>query len=163
MAMALYMNYNAKKIKGDVTAKGYEDWIDLSSMQFGVGRGIGMAVGSMSNREVSLPSISEITVSKQLDPASALLFKDSLAGSEGVSVEIAIVRTGAKEIEEVGRYHLENVLISSFSISSGGDRPTESLSLSFAKITVDLKGSDKANKNGENIKVGYDLALGHPV
>jgi type VI secretion system secreted protein Hcp len=161
--MALYLNYNAKAIKGDVTAAGYEDWIDLGSLQFGVGRGMSMAVGSMSNREVSLPSISEITVTKMLDPASAKLMGEAMYASNGVKVEIAIVRTGAKEIEEVGRYVLEDVLISGFSVSSGGDRPSESLSLSFAKITVDLKGSDKTNKNGENIKVGYDLATGKPI
>lgn len=161
--MALYMNFNDKKIKGDVTAKGFEDWIDLSSLQFGVGRGISMGVGTLSNREVSVPSLSEITISKNLDPASALLMKEAMAGADGVKVEIVIVRTGNKEIEEVGRYVLENVLISGYSISSGGDRPSESLSLSYGKITADLKGSDKANKNGENIKVGYDLALGTPI
>jgi type VI secretion system secreted protein Hcp len=161
--MALYMKYNDGKIKGDVTAKGYENWIDLGSLQFGVGRGITMGVGSMSNREVSVPSLSEVTVTKMLDPASALLMKEAMAGATGVKVEIAIVRTGNKEIEEVGRYALENVLISGYSISSGGDRPSESISLSYAKIMADLKGSDKENKNGENVKVGYDLALGTPI
>lgn len=160
--MALYMKFDDGNVKGDVTTEQYKDWINLNSFQFGVGRGIAMSVGNMSNREVSLPSISEITITKMLDPASAMLMQHAMAKSEGVKVEIALVRTGSKEVDEVGKYLLEDVLISGFSVSSGGDQPAESLSLSFSKITVDLKGADKGGKNGQNIKVGYDLATGAP-
>ena len=160
--MALYMKFDDGNVKGDVTTEAYKDWINLSSFNFGVGRGISMSVGSMSNREGGLPSISEITVTKMLDPASAMLMQSAMSKSEGVKVEIALVRTGSKEVDEVGKYLLEDVLISGFSVASGGDQPTESLSLSFSKITVDLKGADKANKNGQNVKVGYDLTTGKP-
>lgn len=158
--MAIYMQYNGDAIKGDVTSEGYQNWIDISSLQFGVGRAISAATGSMSNREVSMPSVSEVVVTKMMDASSALLLKESFAGSEGVSVILAIVRTGKDKPEEVGRISLENVLVSGFSISSGGDRPSESISLSFAKIEFDLKGADAANKNGTNVKVGFDLAAG---
>ena len=162
--MAIYLKFNDGKVKGDVTAEGYKDWINLDSMQFGVGRGISMGVGSMSNREASLPSLSEVTVSKSLDPSSPMLLKDALAGAEGVKAEIALVRTGAKQVEEVGRYILEDVLISSYSVSAGGDSaPSESVSMSYSKFTADLKGADKSNKNGTNIKVGYDLSTGKPL
>lgn len=161
--MALYMQFDGGSIKGDVTTAGFENWIKLSSLQFGVGRGISMAVGHLSSREVSTPSISEIVITKELDPASAQLMQAAMSKDEGVKVEIVLVRTGSKEIEEVGRYTIENVLISGFSVSSSGDKPTESLSLSFAKITVDLSNADKDNKNGENVKVGYDLATGKPI
>ena len=84
--MAIYMNYNDKKIKGNVTAKGYEDWIDISSFQFGVGRGISMEVGQMANREATRPSLSEISLSKLMDGSSGGLFKESVSGAEGVKV-----------------------------------------------------------------------------
>ncbi|HYH66977.1 MAG TPA: type VI secretion system tube protein Hcp [Urbifossiella sp.] len=38
--MPIYMQYDSGKIKGDVTAKGHEDWIELASFGWGVGRGI---------------------------------------------------------------------------------------------------------------------------
>ncbi|MEE2730414.1 MAG: type VI secretion system tube protein Hcp, partial [Pseudomonadota bacterium] len=47
--MAIYMNYNKLAIKGNVTAKGYEDWIELDSVSLGCGRGITMEVGNMAN------------------------------------------------------------------------------------------------------------------
>lgn len=161
--MAIYMNFNNKKIKGNVTAAGYEDWIELDSFQFGVGRGISMEVGNMANREATRPSISEITVTKMMDNASGGLFKESLTGTEGVTVQIHIVQTGAKQVEKFAAYELSDVLISSYSISgSGGGAPVESISLSFSKILADLQGADKANKNASSMKVGYDLTTAKP-
>ncbi len=161
--MAIYMNFNAKKIKGNVTAAGYEDWIELDSMQFGVGRGISMEVGNMANREATRPSLSEIVVTKMMDNASGGLFKESLTGVEGVVVQIHIVQTGAQKVEKFAAYELTDVLISSYSCSaSGGGAPHESISLSYSKIVADLQGADKTNKNGQNMKVGYDLTTAKP-
>lgn len=157
--MAIYMKFNAGAIKGNVTAAGYEDWIELDSFNLGVGRGITMDVGNMANREASRPAISEISITKPLDNASALLFQESLLGVEGVDVEIHIVQTGATKVEKYGAYDLSDVLISSYSINAGtGGAPHEAINLSFSKMTVDLQGADRDNKNGSNIKVSYDLA-----
>ena len=162
--MAIYMNFNSKKIKGNVTATGYEDWIELDSFQMGNGRGISMEVGNMANREATRPSLSEVVITKALDNASGSLFKESLTGVEGVVVQIHIVQTGAKQVEKFAAYEFSDVLISSYSIAgSGGGAPHESMSLSFSKIVADLQGADKANKNGQNMKVGYDLTTAKPL
>jgi type VI secretion system secreted protein Hcp len=104
-----------------------------------------------------------VTLTKMLDNSSGGLFKESLTGTEGVKVIIHIVQTGAKQVEKFAVYELEDVLISSYSMAaSGGSAPHESLSLSFAKIIADLQGADKTNKNGQNMKVGYDLTTAKP-
>ncbi len=162
--MAIYMNYDNNKIKGSVTAKGYEEWIDISSMQFGVGRGISMEVGGMSEREATRPSISEISLSKAMDAASGGLFQQAVGGAEGVKVEIHIVRTGTAEIQKFAVYELENCLVSAYNVSaSDGGSPFENFSLSFAKIMLDLSSIDSANKNATSAKIGYDLAMGTPL
>ncbi|WP_308364149.1 MULTISPECIES: type VI secretion system tube protein Hcp [unclassified Microbulbifer] len=156
--MAIYMNFNNNAPKGNVTAKGYEDWIEVDSFNFGVGRGISMEAGAMANREASRPSISEITVTKRIDAASGGLFKASVSGDEGVKAEIHVVQTGANSVEKYAVYALEDCIISSYSISaSAGGAPQESLSLSFSKIEADLNHADKTNKNPKNMRVGYDL------
>ena len=161
--MAIYMNYNNKSIKGNVTAKGYEDWIELDSFQLGNGRGISMDVGNMANREATRPSMSEVSATKALDNASGGLFKESLTGVEGVTVQIHLVQTGAKQVEKFASYELTDVLISSYSVAaSSGGAPNEALSLSYSKLVVDLQGADKSNKNGQSMKVGYDLTTGVP-
>ena len=162
--MAIYMNFNSKAPAGNVTAAGYEDWIEVDSMSFGVGRSITMQAGAMSNREASRPSISEVTVTKPLDAASGGLFKASVTGDSGVVVEIHVVQTGADKVEKYAVYKLEDVIMSSYSLSaSAGGAPQESISLSFAKIESDLTHADKTNKNTKNMKVGYDLTTAKPL
>lgn len=156
--MAIYMNFNSLAIKGNVTADNYKDWIEIDNFQLGVGRGISMEVGNMANREATRPSMSEIVVTKPMCNASGGLFKESLAGTDGVTVLIHIVVTSNSGLEKFAAYELSDVLISSYNISgSSSSRPHESIGLSYSKIVADLQGADKANKNGSNMKVGYDL------
>ena len=118
----------------------------------------------MSNREATLPSISEITITKPLDASSSGLFKASVTGDAGVVVEIHIVSTRSDQPEKFATYKMEDVLISSYSVSAAeSSAPYESISLSFAKIEADLTHADKTNKNTKNMKVGYDLTLAKPL
>lgn len=162
--MAIYMNFNGNSPKGNVTAQGYEDWIEVDNFNFGVGRAITMEAGAMANREASRPSLSEVTVSKALDASSGGLFKASVTGDEGVLVEIHVVQTGANNVEKYAVYKLEDAIISSYSVNaSAGGPPQESLSLSFAKIEADLTHADKTHKNTTNMRVGYDLTTATPL
>ncbi|WP_062270164.1 Hcp family type VI secretion system effector [Endozoicomonas arenosclerae] len=162
--MAIYMNFNSKKPAGNVTAKGYEDWIEVDSFSFGVGRSITMEAGAMSNREAGRPSLSEVSVTKLLDAASGGLFKESVTGSEGLTVVIDIVQTGANTVQKYASYTLEECMVSSYTIgASAGGAPTETISLSFAKIVADLSHADKNHKNKKNLKVGYDLTTAEPL
>jgi len=158
--MAIFMNYNGLKIKGNVTAEGYSNWIKLDSMQFGVGRGISMEAGNMSNREATRPSLSEVSISKIMDSASSGLFKESLTGAAGVKVIIDVVKTGADKIEKYVSYELEDCLVSSYSVSVGDGAPSEGISISFAKITMSYTAADRANAGGTPERVGYDLEKG---
>ncbi|MET4696868.1 Hcp family type VI secretion system effector [Endozoicomonas lisbonensis] len=162
--MAIYLNYNNKTPAGNVTAKGYENWIEVDSFSFGVGRSITMESGAMANREASRPSLSEVSLTKMLDASSGGLFKESVTGSDGVKVQIDIVQTGAKAVQKFASYILEDCIVSSYSIgASAGGAPTETITLSFARIEGDLSHADKTNKNKQNMKVGYDLTTAEPI
>lgn len=161
--MAIYMNYDKKRIKGNVTAEGYQDLIDLHSFSWGVGRGISMEAGAIANREASRPSISEITISKSMDNSTPGIFKESVSGDSGANVVIEFVQTGAKKIETYMKYILENCLVSSYSVSAGSDgKPVENISLSFTKVIMDYCAADATNKSGSSNKIGYDLVKGAP-
>ncbi|WP_020410197.1 Hcp family type VI secretion system effector [Hahella ganghwensis] len=159
--MAIYMNYNQLKVKGNVTAEGYKDWIRLDTFNFGSGRHITMEAGHMSNREATRPSLSTVAIQKMMDSASSGLFKESVTGDAGVKVVIDVVRTAADKIEKFVSYELEDVIISSYSVSAGADSaPTEALSLSYSKITMSYTAADRANKGASPERVGYDLEAG---
>lgn len=160
--MAIYLKIDG--VDGTVTEDAHKKWIELNSFQWGVGRGISTPVGNAANREASLPSISEITVSHNMDKASINLFDLSVADAKGKKFEIDFVKTatgGGGNVTYL-HYELENCLISGYSISSGGDMPTESLSLNFTKITEKFTDFEGDNANGTPTVKGYDLAAGKP-
>ena len=153
--MPIYMKYDT--LKGDVTASGHETWIEVSSFQWGVGRGISSPTGASADRESSAPSVSEIVVTKASDVSSAPLLNEALQG-EGKTVQIDFCKTDKGNLEVYQTYTLTNTMISGFSTSSGGDRPSESLSLNFTKIEYKLIGMKAANDAGSPCPVTYDLA-----
>ncbi|KAJ3062886.1 hypothetical protein HK102_008619 [Quaeritorhiza haematococci] len=124
-------------VKGSAVGK-YKDWIELHSAQLGSGRSVNSPTGRGANREASVPSLSEIVVTKSNDIASTQLFRLSLSG-EGKKIVIHFVKEDGKGAVPYLALELENALISSYSVSghggAAGDRPMESLSLNFTKIT----------------------------
>jgi type VI secretion system secreted protein Hcp len=156
--MPIYMNYDSLAIKGDVTEESHKHWIELGSFQWGVGRGISAPTGAAADRESSAPSISEITVTKQQDAGSAKILNESLQG-EGKTVIIDFTKTDKGKLTTYLTFTLTNTMISGYSISSGGDRPSESLSLNFTKVELKSTPSDAAGATGSPETVTYDLAL----
>jgi type VI secretion system secreted protein Hcp len=153
--MPIYMQYGSS-IKGDVTSKGHESWISISSFQWGLGRAITTSQGSAENRTATGASVSEITVTKNLDPASGDLMQDMLKGSLKTDVQIDFTET--KDNNVYLSFKLTNTGISGISASSGGDRPTESVSLNFTKIAITNTKKDAQGGNSPST-VTYDLGL----
>ena len=102
-----------------------------------------------------------ITVSKPYDPASVKLMQACAQGKHFPKATLTVRKAGGGQ-QEYMTYELENVMISSYSLSpqsgasSGGDRPMESLSLNYTKITY--KTADDKSGAGAAGKAGYDVA-----
>lgn len=133
--MPIYMNWGNSlppKIKGDVTDSGHGGWIELSSVQVGAGRTVTASTGK-SDRSTSKPTISEIVVTKYMDSSSNYLYRESMHGqATKVLLDLAKMDGGMPDIYL--QLMLTNVLISSYSMSSGGDSRMESLTLNFTKL-----------------------------
>jgi type VI secretion system secreted protein Hcp len=155
--MGLFMKYGA--LVGEVSQETHKEWIEINSLQWGVGRGISSGVRGGSLREASAPSVSEITVSKVMDISSPLLLKEAIGG-KAVEVKIEITQTDdAGKHVSFQKYVLTNTMISGYSFSSGGERPSESLSLSFTKFDseyLNINDQFEAKTTGH---VVYDIAL----
>jgi len=158
--MSIYLQIEG--IKGNVTAKGHEDWIDISSVQWGVGRAISSSVGTSADREASKPSISEVSVTKLMEESTPLIFTEACVG-KSKKVSIHLCTTGTDTIDTYMEYDLEDCMISGYSMSSGGDRPSESISFSFTKLMMKYIPYDKAGKAMSPLPAGYDMATGTKV
>lgn len=153
--MAIYVKYEG--IDGEATHESHKKWLDVGSMSFGVNRSISTPSGATTNREASEPSVSEVTISKLMDSASPKLFTESATGAAGKKVQIHLVSTGSPGNTYV-EYTLHNALVSSYSVSTSGDRPSESVSISFTKLEYKFIPYDDKNKAGTPISVSYDLS-----
>lgn len=158
--MALYMKIDG--ISGDVTAKGHEKWIDCGSLQWGVGRGIGSPVGRGAERESTAPSISELVVSKEMDAASPYIFLESCIGKTK-KVDFHFVKTDGGQLVTYLEYKLTNALISGYSVSSGGEKPSESISFNFTKVEMKYTPQKGDANAGSPVTAGYDLATATKV
>ena len=156
--MAIYMKYTG--IDGQVTAPGFEKQTQLSSCQFGVGRGV-TSVSKNANREAGSPNVSEITVTKTFDESSVNTFNAALFG-KGVQVVISFTKTSqdGKADQVYMTFTLDNTIISGYSLSSGGDLPSESFSLNFTKIEMKSFPSDLTNKAAKPQVGTWNLATG---
>lgn len=155
--MAIFVKFDG--IDGDATEEGHKGWISVDSFQFGVGRGMSTPVGDAARRETSAPSVSEVTLSKRMDKASLKLWESSLVGNAGKKVTVDFTSTGDKgKLTVLAQYELTNCLVSGYSVSSGGDSPSESVSLNFTKVMFKYNGSDATNKVGSVGGNTYDLA-----
>jgi type VI secretion system secreted protein Hcp len=156
--MAIYMKYSSPDISGGVTTTGFEKQIELGSFQFGCGRSVASPTGGSTNREGGTPSVSEITVTKTEDEASGNLVQEAYSGKGTATVVISFVRTDAGGGVCYLEYTLSNVMLSGYSISSGGDRPSESVSLNFTKIQTRFIPQNADGTAGTAFPVTYDLA-----
>lgn len=162
--MAIYMKVDG--IDGLVSAKGYEKWIELDSLNFGVQRNITTKPGNVSDRETSKPTIHEFTIGKVMDKTSPNLFSEACVGKAKSSVQIHVCQTG-DTISPYMQYTLSNVLISNYQVSATNKAdkaaPEESVTLNFDKIEMKYTPYDESHKASSPIPAGYDLSSGTKI
>lgn len=143
-------------VTGESKLEGFDGYFEVSSFQFGVGRGISSASGT-STRESSVASISEVVVTKMSDGTTIKLFEEALHGELDNVVDIKFVRTAKDKPTVYFSVELTGCGVSGFSMSSGGDRPTESISLNFDKVKLGYSpvGDDLT---GDNSYYTWNLA-----
>ena len=157
--MPIYLKYG--DIKGDVTAEGHkgpDGWVEVNSFQFGIGRGISSPTGGSADRESSAPSVSEIVVTKPSDVSSTAWMEASLFGA-GVDVTIDFCKTHKDKLEIYQYLKLWNAMVSGYSVSSGGDRPSESLSINFTKFEYGFNEQAASGAVAQTPKTGWDIGL----
>lgn len=150
---AIYLKIEG--VEGESTAKGHEKWIEVDSFQWGVSRTISIGTGGPL---VSLPSFSEIVFTKPTDKTTPFFFLEAVQGKAkgGVIDFTEASPTGGPE-RTYFQITLSDVLVSGFSQSSGGDRPVESISLNFGKISMTNTVYNPDGTKGGSTGVGYDV------
>lgn len=138
-------------ITGSAQEANHKQWIPLDSLQFGTSRNVNARTGGGIQREFSAPTITDVTITKPLDVSSGPIFREAVTGSQTKTWTIDITATGQGS-QTLLEYVLNEVLVSNYHISSVGDQPIESLTLSFTKIQANF-----TPPGGSPVRVQYDI------
>jgi type VI secretion system Hcp family effector len=152
------MYWKCKGAKGDASEPGHKEWIKVKFLGFDSGRVVRTRLGKVANREADVGNVSEITIEKDMDPASMHLFKLTCQG-HAEDMEIDFTRAGPNKTEiKYVTYKLEHAVITGYSFNSRGDNPTETITVHFKKITHTYFPQDTALKAKGGIHAWFDRA-----
>ena len=152
--MSIYMK--VPFASGSVTAKGYIDWIELDSLQLDSDRNLSTEWATGKQKNLGKTRFSPFNITKRVDESSPSLISEAWTMHGAHTIEIAVVEPGDTPKEFV-KFTLSNAVISSYSVSSAGDRPFENFSLTFDSIEMKFTPHDAANRGGTANRVSYDL------
>lgn len=146
------------ELKGDSKVDKHDGWITIDSVQWGTGRAVSSS-GTGADRDTSNPSFSEVTCTKSMDIASAQLMQEAACGKTLDKATFHFIQTGGKDVsgQEFVEIILEKPLISSYSMSSGGERPSESFSINYVGITLQYNQFEEGGTVKKGEAKGYDL------
>ncbi len=153
MAVAIFAKFPAG-IKGESLQAGHTDEIPVTSFQFGIGRGVSLTGNA---RETSVASFSEIVITKSMDSASNDLAAACAKATPLDEIVITFVKDAGDDQLDYLTYTLTDSLISGYSVSSGGDTPSESISINYIKIKSVYKKQASDHSSASDHEFEYDL------
>ena len=159
MAFDTYIKFD--KIEGESQVKGMEKTIEIYSFSWGASNPVSAHTSGGGGLSAGKVSISDFSMTKKVDKASAALFQACCLGTNFDKVTVTMRKAGG----EGGQapfliYDFYKVMVSSvqWGGSSGGDdTPTENVSFAFGKLEITY---NTINEKGSPSKAGqaaYDL------
>lgn len=146
-------------VDGDATHEDHKKWLTAESAGTNISREI--AINRKAQREISEPNIGEFRITKQMDASSVFLRALAVQDTLGKRVDIHFVSTGSPGATYY-EITLWDAVISSVSMTSGGDRPMEVVTLNFTRIEWKYIPLEANNETGSPVTFGYDLLLNAP-
>jgi len=146
-------------ILGESVDKGHPGWIEISSFQMEIARGTqaGAATGSGAGKV----AVSDILITKTTDKSSPTLKTAFAAGTHFKDAIIELSKpSGDGHTTVYYRVTMNDVFVSADRVgASGGERPTESLTLNFTKIAYEYAQQKPDGSAGSYSQVqdGYDV------
>jgi type VI protein secretion system component Hcp len=131
-------------IKGESTTKGTEEWIKLESIQYGESDLDLLIRSAAETKKESRQSDSELTLLKQVDKSSPLLFNALVMGQNLGTGQINICENETCAVKLL----LSDLYIVDYQITSSEDNPKESFRIAFsdANLAQDTDSSSDTNE-----------------
>ena len=154
--MAVDMLLQIEGVQGESQIEGKDGWIDIYSYSLGASNPSSVSTGQGSG--AGKVSISSISIQKVVDKASPILFLKCCTGKHFTKAKLVVREAGDKPLEYMVM-SFEQVYVDSVSWggAAGGGKPTESLSLSFAKMTIEYYPQKADGTLDSKVPAGWDV------
>jgi type VI secretion system secreted protein Hcp len=159
VSAAIYLKIEGPEIQGEVTAVNYDKQIEVLSFQQAISVLTTNVPGGPP--QAGPPKAGDISITKYLDRSSPTLFLQCNQGEPIAKMTFSFVTSSPAPVRYYQVY-LEQVLISGISQSSGGDRPAESLSLTFTRIRWSYWPQNADGSLGTKVESGWDYSVNAP-
>jgi type VI secretion system Hcp family effector len=113
-------------VTGESTAPGHRGWVEIQS--FDTSRLDARAAGEREGRTVSHEPL---VITREVDASSPKLRAFCASGKHLPTIEVDVVSDGRTR-----HYHLENVIVSSYTMRKAGGQQIEEITFTFGKITA---------------------------
>ncbi len=161
--MDIYVKFG--DVKGDATHASHQEWIRASSLCWGVEREVSTEIGAPNVRIPSHPTVSEVTLIKEMDGATASLFREATMGQRGKTCLIDVCSDAQRVY---CHFELQNALVSSVSLmcqeTADGEQAKdvlrEEVKINFTKIIFRyiIENVDDADGDASTTMFDYDIA-----
>jgi len=147
-------------INGESVQKGFEQQIEISSWSWGLSNtGTGhVGTGSGSGKA----SFQDLSISKRMDLSSTMLIKAVTLGDHIKSGIITVRKSGGTQLSYV-QYEMTEILVSSYSLSSGGDTVYDNFTLNFRTFKITYTPQSETGGAAAGSPFGYNIAKGETI
>ena len=163
MAFDAYIKIDG--IPGEALDEKYKDWIEVLGYQYGATQATSATASSSGGASSERVALSDFTIRKSVDKASAKLFESCCKGTHISTVQLVVNRAGGDKVTYL-TIDMEEVVVSSVNFIAGGskgednevsDLPTEEIKFNFARIKTTYTQQKRTDgQGGGNIVGGWD-------
>lgn len=144
-------------IEGSATVDGHAKWIELGSLQWGVGVGISPGLAG-SARRVSKPSFSDITWTQAMDRSAVGLMGNVLRGTITEKATFDLTRPVKSAQQTYLQLEAERAAVTGVQMAND----TVDASLGYSKLTMAYTPATESGSLGAPVKISYDLGKNEP-
>jgi type VI secretion system secreted protein Hcp len=154
MSVEIYLKING--VDGEAPTKGFEKHIELHSFSMGASNPSGVSAGTGSG--AGKVDISSLNLQKSVDLASAKLFQQCCSGKHFDDATIVCREAGGDSPVDYWTIKLKQVFVDNISwgASSGGGKPSETVSISFAEIKFEYYSQDEKGAKKDKVAGGWN-------
>jgi len=151
MAADIFIKFDG--VDGESPDSQFKSHCEVLSFSWGVSQPVAFQGGGMGAGKANFQDFS---ITKQMDAASTRLMLRCSNGEHFKKVEVSARKAGGKQMVYL-KFLFEDCIISSYSMGSSGEIPTENVTVAFGKMKVEYHTQDGKGATSKTGDFGFDV------